>query len=315
MRVSEIEGDAVLFYSHQSVPVMEQLFSQARKMFINFHTHLKRYERDRICQCGACRSASGLTLKIVAHAGKIGFTKVKTHLKPHGSAVILLHRLLKNNLESHEYLLLTSAVPNSDGIFPAKEGLEWVKESKGSIHYEDMGRVEFTYFPLRPLHRQIQDLPARAPVSKTSNPVICETYITCPPSQIHQLLVNLQQRPMWNKRIKAVKFDSKRINRSGTTHVCVLNSGPLSFETLPAYSDTDTLVYGEKLLNNWTVRESTRYYLLTPEEKGTKVLLEMHYPPWPLTGWLLDAYLRRKFERWAQQELKGLKEICEKGNT
>jgi hypothetical protein len=294
---------------------MEQLFSQARQMFINFHVHLKTYERDRICQCGACRSASGLTLKIVAHAGRIGFTKVKTQLKPHGSAVILLHRLLKNNLESHEYLLLTSAITKGDDTFQAKEVLSWVKESKGSIQNEDIGRVEFTYFPLSPLHKQLQDLPARVPVSKTDNPVICEAFIDCPPSEIHHLLVNLQQRPKWNKRIKAVKFDSKRINRSGTSHVCVLDSGPLSFETLPTYSDTDTLVYGEKLLNLWLVRESTRYYLLTAEGRGTRVLLEMHYLHWPLMHWMLDAYLRRKFERWAQQELKKLKAAWENGNT
>jgi hypothetical protein len=213
MRVSEIEGDAVLFYSHQSMPATGQLFYQARKMFINFHTHLKAYERDRICQCGACRTASGLTLKIVAHAGIIGFTKVKTHLKPHGSAVILLHRLLKNNLESHEYLLLTSAITKEKGALEDTVDSEWVKKSKGNIEYEDMGKVEFNYFPLSPLHKQIPDLPARVPVSKTSNPVICEAFIDSPPIEIHRLLLDLEQRPKWNKQIKAIEFDSKRINR------------------------------------------------------------------------------------------------------
>jgi hypothetical protein len=279
-------------------------------MFINFHTHLKAYERDRICQCGACSTASGLTLKIVAHAGIIGFTKVKTHLKPHGSAVILLHRLLKNNLESHEYLLLTSTITQEKGALQADGDLEWARESKGSIHYEDMGEVEFNYFSLSPLHKHIPDLPTRVPVSKTTNPVIREVFVDCPPHEVHRLLMDLQQRPKWNKRIKAVKVNSNPINRSGTTHACILDSGTFHFETLSTYSDRDTLVYGEKLLNMWIVRESASYYLLTWQGKGTKVRLEMHYLHWPLIGLMLDSYLRHNFERWAGEELASLEDIC-----
>jgi len=42
LKVSEVEGDAVLFYAHQKIPTPEELFEQTKTLFINFHNHLKK---------------------------------------------------------------------------------------------------------------------------------------------------------------------------------------------------------------------------------------------------------------------------------
>ena len=60
LKISEIEGDAVLFFKTGKAPSYEQLFGQVEKMFLEFHRYLRVIERDRVCQCGACQSASGL---------------------------------------------------------------------------------------------------------------------------------------------------------------------------------------------------------------------------------------------------------------
>ena len=62
--VAEIEGDAVLFIKEGSVPSVKDLIDQAEKMFLQFHRHLRQYDLQRICNCGACSTASGLSLKI-----------------------------------------------------------------------------------------------------------------------------------------------------------------------------------------------------------------------------------------------------------
>ncbi|MCZ6899691.1 MAG: DUF2652 domain-containing protein, partial [Bacteroidetes bacterium] len=36
MELSEIEGDAVLFYKYQDVPSMEEIIEQTKQMFLNF---------------------------------------------------------------------------------------------------------------------------------------------------------------------------------------------------------------------------------------------------------------------------------------
>ena len=143
MEVSEIEGDAVLFYRFQSVPSLQEIAEQVEKLFIDFHNQLQLYETNRICQCGACTSASGLSLKMIAHRGPLDKIKIHEHRKLHGSDLILAHRLLKNNIPVHEYLLLTSALVEADALPELPEGQPgW---EKGQSEYNDFGEVEYTY--------------------------------------------------------------------------------------------------------------------------------------------------------------------------
>src|SRR5687767_3291041 len=58
LEVSEVEGDAILFYRFGKAPTSPDLTDQIKEMFSKFHTHLKKYERQRICNCGACCTAS-----------------------------------------------------------------------------------------------------------------------------------------------------------------------------------------------------------------------------------------------------------------
>ena len=77
LELAEIEGDALFFYKHNSIPTRQALLKQIEEMYIRFHNHLQLYEKRRICECGACSSASELNLKFIAHAGNFGFIKVK----------------------------------------------------------------------------------------------------------------------------------------------------------------------------------------------------------------------------------------------
>src|SRR5689334_15757873 len=61
--LAEIEGDAVLLYRKGEPLTRAQLASQCLRMFSNFHKRLSVIERDTVCQCGACQSATNLSLK------------------------------------------------------------------------------------------------------------------------------------------------------------------------------------------------------------------------------------------------------------
>ncbi len=67
LEVSEIEGDAILFYRFGDSPTLEALYKQVEKMFCEFHRNLIAYESRRFCQCNACMSAIHLTLKVITH--------------------------------------------------------------------------------------------------------------------------------------------------------------------------------------------------------------------------------------------------------
>ena len=75
LEVSEIEGDAILFYKFGDAPSMEALYKQVEKMFCEFHQHLVIYDLRKFCQCKACLAAVDLSLKVITHYGEFtGYT-------------------------------------------------------------------------------------------------------------------------------------------------------------------------------------------------------------------------------------------------
>src|SRR3979490_23970 len=77
LEVSEIEGDAILFYKFGEPPKLEELYKQVEKMFCEFHKNIIAYDNRRFCQCKACTSAINLTLKVVTHYGEFTSYHVK----------------------------------------------------------------------------------------------------------------------------------------------------------------------------------------------------------------------------------------------
>src|SRR5687768_14273394 len=81
LEVSEIEGDAILFYKFGKAPELKELYNQVEKMFCAFHRNLIAYENRRFCQCTACMSAIQLTLKVITHYGEFTDYQVKSFRK------------------------------------------------------------------------------------------------------------------------------------------------------------------------------------------------------------------------------------------
>ena len=107
LQVSEVEGDAILFYKFGESPELEEIYQQVEKMFCEFHSLLNTYEYRKFCQCKACTTAIDLTLKVITHYGEFTSYQVKDYNKLIGKDVIVAHQLLKNDIEQHEYWLVT----------------------------------------------------------------------------------------------------------------------------------------------------------------------------------------------------------------
>ena len=105
--VAEIEGDAVFFYRKGKRPSAQELYQQTERMYISFHKQLMLYERDRICSCGACSSVNNLKIKFISHYGDIVERMIYNHFQLMGSDVTMVHKLLKNNVNEDEYLLIS----------------------------------------------------------------------------------------------------------------------------------------------------------------------------------------------------------------
>lgn len=104
LHIGQIEGDAI-FALGAVIP--EDPRAWLEDTFIKFHRHLNAIKRVSTCPCRACSSVGGLTLKFVCHYGEYlpqSFLGKETFV---GNAVNQVHRLLKNSVPSHEYLLAT----------------------------------------------------------------------------------------------------------------------------------------------------------------------------------------------------------------
>ncbi len=98
LEISEIEGDAILFYRFGPAPSMDELTSQLTRIVETFEHTLRAYERTRLCGCQACEISHQLAIKVIVHYGPVTSMVVGDFAKLLGPAVIVVHRLLKNEV-------------------------------------------------------------------------------------------------------------------------------------------------------------------------------------------------------------------------
>lgn len=310
MEVSEVEGDAVLFYKFHDVPSPEQLLEQAEYMFVEFHSHLRQYAAHRICQCGACSSAPGLTLKMVAHAGELDKISIRGHEKLHGSDLIMAHRLLKNDIPIREYVLMTEALSPGDG--QALRGLEGSSWEPGTTCYADVGELNYRYLALSELHQKVSDPPRPAGGTRTENPVVQEILIDSPLQDVFEVVTNFDYRLHWNKEVKTVDYDKDKVNRVGTKHVCVFDNRTIEFETVTSQFGPNKIAYGEKLNDVPPfLKEMTLYYIMEEKEEKTLLSTEWHYVLKGLILKPMTPLLKRKFASTGNLALNQIKAYAE----
>ena len=76
----------------------------------SFLARRERIKKDVACDCASCAQLNSLSLKFVAHQGEVAEQKVKRNIELAGVDVILVHRMLKNDVPVPEYVLMTDAV-------------------------------------------------------------------------------------------------------------------------------------------------------------------------------------------------------------
>ncbi len=272
MHVSEIEGDAVLFYLKGDPPELGELISQAKKMFLDFHTHLKIIQRDNVCQCGACRSAVNLTLKFVSHFGILEEVTIQNFSKIMGSDVILAHRLLKNNINDDEYLLITKAYLTTQNDSDA--GLdEWVKFHEHKESFDNFEEVQIKYVPLTEVKKELPDVSKLKRTDLDYTNPDTSIFIDAPILLVHELLTDQDAKLNYVPGLKEIK-DNAPVNRINTSHTCVFDDLEIHFVTLSNEVKEKEISYveqGEASIGVAFISD----YKLKEEGKGTILSLKI----------------------------------------
>jgi len=113
LTLQEIEGDAVFLYARSPgteagwQAMLAEVGKKLTRFFDAFIARVGVTTESTPCGCAICRNSDQLGLKVLVHVGEAVFHEVAGRAQVSGPDVILAHRLLKNSLPSHEYLLLT----------------------------------------------------------------------------------------------------------------------------------------------------------------------------------------------------------------
>src|SRR5262249_18292449 len=113
LKLAKLEGDAAFFYltyPEGSDPDLAFAAAEVATIHRAFHRRLASLEANNLCNCDACEQVGNLKIKFVAHLGDVAVQKVKRLTELAGVDVILVHRMLKNDVPVTEYLLMTEPV-------------------------------------------------------------------------------------------------------------------------------------------------------------------------------------------------------------
>jgi hypothetical protein len=306
MKVSEFEGDAVLFYRNGAPPSLEQLLQQARKMYLDFHTHLKQFEYDRICQCGACAGAIDMTLKMVAHFGSAGTMQVKDHLKFIGKDIIIAHRLLKNSVTVPEYLLVTQ--PTLSRLTDADDQL--VSFADGADAYDDLGTIEYHFKSLDSYREEIKvDPPVPVRLKNPRKMTQLTRQIDAPIERVYQRLIDLPGRMNWMESITEVEMSDDQPNQIGKTHRCVRGKEGIAVMTAEIKITDTTMELWETDLKKIS---ACRYLLTRAPDGKTDLAVEFFVRDNPIVRMIFRVLMEKKLKVSFEKSIANLGDFCEK---
>jgi hypothetical protein len=308
LEIGEIEGDAVFFYRIGKPPTMEQLLKQVQSMFTKFHRHLQMYDKQRICPCAACSSAAQLKLKIVAHFGEVAGYSVKSHRKLFGRDVIILHRLLKNNLNKKEYALLTNAL--IEGAGTPDQLPEWFLPEEAKEQY-DVGEISFKVTDLSKLKENLPEvLPEEFNSAARTKTVFTEEGLVHAPAQkVFGAIFDLAQRTKWMEGVQRVEMITKDlINRIGTMHRCVVNkrNNPVMVTEYASIGEgTAELIEMDR-----KGIAGCRFKVAAINDEETKLKVDMLVKKNPFLLIIFNLFMKRKLQKQMSRSIENLKEFC-----
>lgn len=302
LEISEIEGDAILFYKFGEAPELPALYKQVEKMFCEFHKQLMGYDQTRFCQCKACISAVDLTLKVITHYGEFTGYNVKNFSKLIGKDIIVAHQLLKNDIEQHEYWLVTDSVTEQ----PPAGLTQWMQWDSSAKQTEN-GVIPFHYTQLSQLKNEIE--PDPSPQRSIDDKVQLFSFSREYPTDIITLFHaagDFNYRARWQVGLQKVEEVDHFLPRVGMRSRFVQDDGQLLIYTSSYSYQGDRIEFSE----TDEQKTSTTFFLL---EKAGDMKTRLTISYWRRRNFvgnlIFGVTKKRKMETAVQQSLLNLDKV------
>ncbi|HET9823900.1 MAG TPA: DUF2652 domain-containing protein [Chitinophagaceae bacterium] len=303
LEISEIEGDAILFYKFGEPPDLKALYNQVEKMFCEFHKHIGAYEYRRLCQCKACRTAIDLTLKVVTHYGEFTRYTVKNFNKLIGKDVIVAHQLLKNEIDQHEYWLVTNNLLQDRSPEGFKNWMAWNCSAKQT----EAGEVPFQYTQLGPLRGEIKpDSPVDLGIKKRKKMISVSKEFDVDINTLFYGAGHFEFRHRWQEGVMQIDEVSHYLPRVGTRHRCILKNGHVYIFSSSFSYTAEKIEYAE---TDDKKRSSTYFIFEKLDENRTRLTLDFYLKKNPLLVAMFELTMKKKLEQMFTKSLENLEEF------
>jgi hypothetical protein len=127
-RLAKFEGDAAFVYALADKVDGSLIQDSIEQAYFAFRKRLRSIKQANSCECQACSQMQSLDVKFVVHYGEFIRQKMSGREELAGADVILVHRLLKNDVGKtfgpRAYALYSDACVRAMGIDPAAQHLQ-----------------------------------------------------------------------------------------------------------------------------------------------------------------------------------------------
>jgi hypothetical protein len=196
--VANLEGDAVFLVHAGRVPPGE-LVAFVRELYQAFFDRVLDVSQDTDCGCGACGGANRLTVKFMVHAGRYEDRAIGGRRELIGPDVVIVHRLLKPEVDLPEYLLLTREYLRDAAIreLPTSEGVLQLDRP-----------VPFVVADLAPI-RAAAEARHAAFIERRRALRRAEVQVTADPDRVWDALLDPAQQRRWTGASEVSHFPSR----------------------------------------------------------------------------------------------------------
>ena len=218
-KIAEIEGDAIFAYTfEEQFSRGETLLELIELTYYNFTFRKNIMQEKSTCTCNACQSIRGVDLKFINHFGSFALQNYSGVIKPLGSDVNLVHRLLKNSVKQKSNFSRYALFSNScfekidlpaDLFIPLTE------------NYEHFGDVNTYVTDLSDSFKKISET-KRVIIKEEDADFVAEHQFEMPPAVLWEWLIDNSKRELW---MDGTKWESgerpKGRMSAGATNHCV----------------------------------------------------------------------------------------------
>jgi hypothetical protein len=305
LTLAEIEGDALLFYRTGEPLSFDEMTRQAVTMFSNFHTRLKIIERDSICQCGACQTASNLSLKFVVHYGAIQEIRISNFVKASGIDMIIAHRLMKNSVPSQEYVLATAKYLDACAEQTKTPDLSWEHSSE---EYPTVGTIPFQYALLDAVRDSIPPVPDRQQAVVSLDDRSVQIDIASPMMDVYQTMIDYNGRHHWIEGLRGGKGEQP-IDRLNAKHFCYFDDFTVELVPVDRLVTDHSIRYVEEFaVTAQGIRGINEFHFESRGPEETHLAVQVG----ALEGTALPQEAADAVLAQQKENMEHLKEFCEK---